>query len=169
MVSYSEISDALRPLISWFSVGAFCGTGGQIRRYRNAFLFHFANQQLIKRKLERACRNISSQIVNLKKIRCRVGTWVVVNRRAAAGQRCSSAPSADNPNASCHTDPARHRRTRCRWCRSATNFFKPAVLPSTSAETTSSLTPRSSQTCPTGCRYSAMPGAIWYSTRRTAS
>ena len=65
----------------------------QIRRYRNTFLFHFANQQLVKRKLERACRNISSQIVNLKKIRCCVGTWVVVNRRAAAGQRCSSAPA----------------------------------------------------------------------------
>ena len=66
---------------------------GQIHRYRNTFLFHFTNQQLVKRKLERACRNISSQIVNLKKIRCRVGTWVVVNRRAAAGQRCSSAPT----------------------------------------------------------------------------
>ena len=65
----------------------------QIRRYRNTFLFHFTNQQLVKRKLERACRNISSQIVNLKKIRCHVGTWVVVNRRAAAGQRCSSAPA----------------------------------------------------------------------------
>ena len=65
----------------------------QIRRYRNTFLFHFTNQQLVKRKLERACRNISSQIVNLKKIRCRVGTWVVVNRRAATGQRCSSAPA----------------------------------------------------------------------------
>ena len=64
---------------------------GQIRRYRNIFLLCFSNQQLVKRKLERACRNISSQIVNLKKICCRAGTWIVVNRRAAAGQRCSSA------------------------------------------------------------------------------